>query len=68
MSNSILIQELKTGQEFILLNKRGLQKTNSTYVFIGSNKTGKLVDYERADGGKFYASMSTGCGQYVKLI
>tara|TARA_R110000772_G_C12945702_1_gene401503 strand:+ start:181 stop:387 length:207 start_codon:yes stop_codon:yes gene_type:complete len=68
MRNSILIQELKIGQEFILLNKRGLQKTNSTYLFIGINKKGNLVDYERTDKSKFYASMSTRGGQYVELI
>jgi hypothetical protein len=68
MRNSILIQELKINQEFILLNKRGVQKTNSTYVFMGINKKGNLVDYQRTDKSKFYASMSTRCDQYVELI
>ena len=68
MNKAILLQDLTIGQEFVLLNKRGVQKTNSSYVFMGKNKTGSLVDYEKLDGSKFYASMFTKYNQYVELV
>jgi hypothetical protein len=68
MKNSILLQEVKVGEEFILLNKNGLQKTNSTYVMVYVQSNKLLVDYERFDKSKFYGSMSTRHNQHVVLV
>jgi len=68
MKNSILLQEVKVGEEFILLNKKGLQKTNSTYVMVYVQSNKLLVDYERFNKSKFYGGMSTRHNQHVVLV
>jgi hypothetical protein len=67
MANAILIQDVKVGQKFYMLNKAGLPKYNCNSTFEMTRNNGKVFEYIRIEKDKMYTS-STLYPQYVVVI
>jgi hypothetical protein len=68
MNNSILLQDVKVGEKFYLLNKNGLPKYNGNMSFeMTRNNGGCFVEYTRLENNRAY-HVSTSYPQYVILL
>lgn len=67
MTNAILIQDVKVGQKFYMLNKSGLPKYNGIRTFLMTRNNGKIFEFIRIEQDKMYTS-STLYPQYVVVI
>jgi hypothetical protein len=67
MKNAILIQDVKVGQKFYMLNKAGLPKYNANRTFLMTRNNGKAFEFIRIEQDKMYTS-STLYPQYVVII
>ena len=68
MENKILIQEVKVGQRFYMLNKFDLPKYNGNMTFEMTRNTGNgIVEFTRLEKVKYY-NEGTRYNQFVVLI
>ena len=68
MKNSILLQDVKVGQKFYMLNKSGLPKYNGNTTFeMTRNNGGVFVEFTRLENDRAY-NVSTRNNQYVVIL
>jgi hypothetical protein len=68
MTNSILLQDVKVGQKFYLLNKNGVAKYNGNMTMeMTRNEGGMFVEYIRLENGRAY-NVSTYYEKYVVIL
>jgi hypothetical protein len=55
MTNSILLQDVKVGETFYMLNKSGLPKYNGNTTYVMTRNNGGLfVEFTRIENNKAY--------------
>ena len=67
MKIAILIQDVKVGEKFYLLNKNGLPKYNGNSTFEMTRNNGRCFEFKRLEKEKAYQSTSL-YPQYVILL
>jgi len=67
MTNSILLQDVKVGETFYMLNKSGLPKYNGNTTYVMTRNNGHVVEFTRLENDKNY-QVSTINKQLVVII
>jgi hypothetical protein len=65
--NAILIQDVKVGEKFYMLNKAGLPKLNGNTTFLMERNNGRCFEYVRLENDRAYQG-TTLYPQYVVVL
>jgi hypothetical protein len=58
MNTGILMQNVKVGEKFYFLNKRGVPRYKGKITYEMTRNNGKAMEYFRIDNGKGYTATS----------